>query len=89
MKRAIILAMVALLAMLILVPMAMSQQVDDPESNGMATVAEKTIVNGTTMIIYSNGTVEVPLSGGPSILLPTAALVLGSGILTYAFLRRR
>ena len=27
--------------------------------------------------------------GGPSILLPAAALLLGSGILTYAILRRR
>jgi hypothetical protein len=31
----------------------------------------------------------VPPSGGPSILLPAAALLLGSGILTYAILRRR
>jgi hypothetical protein len=28
-------------------------------------------------------------SGGPSIILPAAALLLGSGILTYAILRRR
>ena len=32
---------------------------------------------------------EVPPSGGPSIALPAAALLLGSGILTYAILRRR
>jgi hypothetical protein len=32
---------------------------------------------------------EVPESGGPAILLPAAALLLGSGILTYAILRRR
>ena len=89
MRRAIFLATVALLAMLILVPMAMSQQVDDPGSNGMATVVEKTMVNGTTMVFYSDGTVEVPLSGGPAIVLPAAALLLGSGILTYAILRRR
>jgi hypothetical protein len=31
----------------------------------------------------------VPPSGGPAILLPAAALLLGSGILTYAILRRR
>jgi hypothetical protein len=33
----------------------------------------------------------VPLggTGGPAILLPAAALLLGSGILTYAILRRR
>jgi hypothetical protein len=28
-------------------------------------------------------------SGGPAILLPAAALLLGSGVLTYAILRRR
>jgi len=33
--------------------------------------------------------VPVPSSGGPAILLPADALLLGSGILTYAILRRR
>jgi hypothetical protein len=28
-------------------------------------------------------------TGGPAILLPAAALLLGSGVLTYAILRRR
>ena len=28
-------------------------------------------------------------SGGPSILLPAAALLVGAGVLTYAILRRR
>lgn len=32
---------------------------------------------------------DLPESGGPAILLPAAALLLGSGILTYAVLRRR
>jgi hypothetical protein len=41
----------------------------------------------TTMV---NGSpVPVPTSGGPAILLPAAVLLLGSGILTYAILRRR
>jgi TolB protein len=31
---------------------------------------------------------EIPASGGPSILLPTAALLLGAGVLGYAVLRR-
>ena len=31
----------------------------------------------------------LPGSGGPSIVLPAAALLLGSGVLTYAILRRR
>jgi hypothetical protein len=37
----------------------------------------------------SGSPVPVPTSGGPSILLPAAALLLGSGILTYVILRRR
>ncbi len=30
-----------------------------------------------------------PTGGGPAILLPAAALLLGSGVMTYAILRRR
>jgi hypothetical protein len=37
----------------------------------------------------STGPVPLGGTGGPSILLPAAALLLGSGILTYAILRRR
>jgi hypothetical protein len=74
MKRAIFLAMAALLAMLILVPMAVAQ--------------DTTMMMGTTMM-GSPTPGEVPESGGPAILLPAAALLLGSGILTYAILRRR
>jgi hypothetical protein len=33
--------------------------------------------------------VPIPDSSGPALLLPAAALLLGSGILTYAILRRR
>jgi hypothetical protein len=71
MKRAIFLVMVALLAMLILVPMGVAQE-------------------GTVMTASPTASpAAVPPSGGPSILLPAAALLLGSGILTYAILRRR
>lgn len=91
MKRAIFLATSALLAMLILASMAMGQQADYLGTNaiGMPTVMEKSMLNGTTMLIYSDGTVEVPLSGGPGIVLPAATLLLGSGIMTCAILRRR
>ena len=37
----------------------------------------------------SGSPVPVPSSGGAAILPPVAALLLGSGILTYAILRRR
>jgi hypothetical protein len=73
MKRTIFLATAALLAMLVLMPMAMAQD--------------------TTMMMESSmagsPSAGVPESGGPAILLPAAALLLGSGILTYAILRRR
>jgi hypothetical protein len=66
MKRAIFLATVALLAMLVFAP---------------AVLAQGTVMEGTAA--------PLPGSGGPSILLPAAALLLGSGVLTYAILRRR
>jgi hypothetical protein len=70
-KRAIFLATAALLAMLILAPMALAQ-------------------GGTTDITYGSPTpVPIPDSSGPAILLPAVALLVGSGILTYAILRRR
>jgi len=74
MKRAIFLAMAALLAMLILMPMAMGQG-----------------PGNTTIITNMAGPSgpAIPESGGPAILLPAASLLLGSGILTYAILRRR
>jgi TRAP-type C4-dicarboxylate transport system permease small subunit len=75
MKRAIFLATAALLAMLILMPIAGAQET-------MMTVMEDTMVAGSP-------SPDIPASGGPAILLPAAALLLGSGILTYAILRRR
>jgi hypothetical protein len=73
-KRAIFLATAALLAMLNLVPMAAGQG-----------------PGNTTLVTNMAGPSApgIPPSGGPAILLPAAALLLGSGILTYAFLRRR
>jgi hypothetical protein len=74
MKRAIFLAMLAmaaLLAMLVLAPMALAQG-----------TMETTLISGSPAP-------GIPPSGGPAILLPAAALLLGSGILTYAILRRR
>ena len=48
------------------------------------TAANGTSLNGETTMIG-----EVPAMGGPSIVLPTAALLLGAGVLSYAVLRRR
>ncbi len=48
------------------------------------TAANGTSLNGETTMIG-----EVPAMGGPPIVLPTAALLLGAGVLSYAVLRRR
>jgi hypothetical protein len=42
---------------------------------------------GTTMN-YGTALIQVQ-GGGPAILLPVAALMLGSGVLIYAIVRRR
>jgi hypothetical protein len=78
MKRAIFLATAALLVMLVLAPVALAQD---------TTMMETTVMAQTQMGTTQPG----PLgpTGGPAILLPAAALLLGSGVLTYAILRRR
>ena len=80
MKRLVYLATAALLAMMILVPTAMAQDV------------EQTMMMEETMMMET--TQPLPKSGGPaigstSVLLPAAALLLGSGVLAFAVLRRR
>jgi hypothetical protein len=81
--------MVAFMAMLVLAPMAMAQDTTMMmEDTGM--MMEET---GMTMMEMTGAGQEtdngLPTSGGPAILLPAAALLVGSGILTYAILRRR
>ncbi|MDQ4043123.1 MAG: hypothetical protein M3118_04825 [Actinomycetota bacterium] len=74
MKRVVYLAVAALVAMLILVPTAMAQ--------------EQTIMVEETMMMEK----DLPKSGGPavgSLALPAAALLVGSGVLAFAVLRRR
>ena len=48
------------------------------------TAANGTSLNGETTMIG-----DLPAMGGPPIVLPTAALLLGAGVLSYAVLRRR
>ena len=72
MKRVVYLAVVALVAMLILVPTAMAQE--------------------QTMMVEETMVKDLPKSGGPAIgsmVLPAAALLVGSGVLAFAVLRRR
>ncbi len=75
MKRVVYLAAAALVALMILVPSAIAQEMTMKENIMM----EKTVE-------------PLPPSGGPavgSVLLPAAALLVGSGILAFAVLRRR
>ena len=73
MKRAIFLATAALLAMLILAPMALAQGTIEPTGTSSAS---------------ASGYAPLVDGGGLDILLPAVALLLGSVILTYAILRR-
>jgi len=76
-KRIVYLATAALVALLILVPTAMAQDT-------MMKVEETMMIEKTME--------PLPKSGGPAVgavLLPAAALLVGSGILAYAILRRR
>jgi hypothetical protein len=92
MKRTILLAVVALMAMLVLVPMAMAQDTTMMMGTTMMEQTGGGQMMGTTMMEGTSGGqtgADLPGSGGPAILLPAAALLVGSGILTYAILRRR
>jgi hypothetical protein len=97
MKRAIFLATAALLVMLVLAPVAMAQ--DTAMKAGGQTVmgaGGQTVMGAGGQTVMAGGKTAVgggarplPGSGGPAILLPAAALLLGSGVLTYAIVRRR
>ncbi len=80
MKRVIYLATAALVAMLILVPTAMAQEMEQ------TMMVEETMMMETTQPLPKSGG---PAIGSTSVLLPAAALLLGSGVLAFAVLRRR
>ena len=80
MKRVVYLAVAALVAMLILVPAAMAQEMEAEVKT------EETMMMETTQPLPKSGG---PAIGSPSILLPAAALLLGAGVLGFAVLRRR
>jgi hypothetical protein len=96
-KRAIFLATAALLAMLVLAPMALAQgettfrnpcKPGEPlATSGQCHQNARDDVESTSSASASPA--ALPPSGGSAMLLPVASLLLGSGILTYAILRRR
>ena len=75
MKRVIYLVMVALVAMLILVPTAMAQDTMMMEKETTVTMEGDLPKSGGVLV--------------GSIVLPAAALLVGGGIVGYAILRRR
>jgi hypothetical protein len=81
-KKLVLLVSAALVAMLILAPAAVAQGSD-----------ADVVVERTTAIETTVPGKDLPASGGvttPSaLLLPAAALLLGSGVVVYAFVRRR
>jgi Cu/Zn superoxide dismutase len=52
-------------------------------ANGASLHEESTMMGESTMMVSN-----IPSSGGPTILLPAAALLVGVGVLGYALLRR-
>ena len=82
MKRLVYLVAVALMTMLIPVPSALAQGT----TAGKAEVKQKVETTTEAPLPKSGG----PGIGGPAVVLPAAgALLLGSGVLAYAVLRRR
>ena len=82
MKRLVYLVTVALVAMMILVPSAFAAQQTKQATTETKTKTEATVESKQPL----------PPSGGPaigSLLLPTAALLAGSGVLVYALVARR
>jgi RTX calcium-binding nonapeptide repeat (4 copies) len=56
---------------------------------GFCTYTGEDVIGATSSASASPTPVPLGGTGGPAILLPAAALLVGSGILTYAILRRR
>ena len=84
MKRVFYLLTVALVAMLILVPAAMAQEMEAEVKTEQTMMMEETMMKEKGK--------DLPKSGGVtlgSVILPAGALLLGGGILAVAVLRRR
>jgi hypothetical protein len=91
--RLVFLATATLMAMLILVPIAMAQE--EEEAAQEETVMEDTVMEEEAAQeepVMREPAEPLPASGGlpvASVLVPAAALLLGSGVVAYAVLRRR
>jgi len=89
MKRVIYLIVVAVVAMMLFVPTALAQEATKGEAKEKA---QQKVQETTTKMEATTTAEGLPKSGGASVgslLLPAGALLVGSGILAYAVLRRR
>jgi len=87
MKKVIYLIVVAVVALMLFLPTALAQEATKGEAKEK--VQQKVQETTTKMEQTTEG---LPKSGGASVgslLLPASALLVGSGILAYAVLRRR
>ncbi len=98
MKRLLFLATATLMALLILMPITMAQEEEAAQEETVTeeeTVVEEAIQEEEAVqeeTVTRESPQSLPKSGGPalgSVLLPATALLVGSGILAYAVLRRR
>lgn len=85
MKRSISVLIASLLISLSMASAALAHEGHDHEESTIATTMSQ-----TTMAQESTTAATGPLapSGGPSVLLPAAALLLGAGLLSVAIMRR-
>ena len=96
MKILIPLLVAVLLVTIPLVPSALAQDDTNESTHGggkpfwVPPGSETTMVEGHTLIERTTaGGEDLVDSGGPSVLLPAATLLLSSGILGYAIVMRR
>jgi ABC-type cobalt transport system substrate-binding protein len=87
MKRVIYLIVVAVVALMLFVPTALAQEATKGE---VKEKAQQKVQETTTKVEQT--VQDLPKSGGApvgSLLLPAGALLVGSGVMAYAVLRRR
>jgi hypothetical protein len=97
-RRLLLLASFALVASLFLAPTAGAQEMMQEKMMDESMMMDESIMMEQPKLMddsmmMEKGKMEMPKTGGPatlSMLLPAAAvLLLGTGVLTYAVLRRR
>ncbi len=92
MKRIVYLATSALLALLILAPVAVAQEMMEKDKMDESKMMEKEKMMEQPKKMEKDKKMEMPKTGGPSpglFLLPAAALLLGTGLVAGYVVRRQ